>query len=354
MVKTRKQLLSVVLAALLLLLAVLTILNAQDLGIKSKKPVFGGACKACPWGVLAAVVKDAMQPYGYDVQLCYNCAQAEAPRLVADAKMPPPWKQGKSAEFPPFLIPAPPDGPVDFGATSAQNVWAAYQGTQGYAGERKRTNLRLFANIQSPTYFAIAVKSDLGITDLSGLKTLKRPIKVLAAANDITKAILGHYGLSQQEIEAAGGRFANPQTFAERKDFDVVMANASMGNAPEYNVWLEISQKFDLTFLELPRELLVQLAKENYMEVGTIPLRMYRGVDRPISALARTGTVIYGRQDAPADFAYTVAKAMDEHQDLLQWSSLNFSYNVRNVWKAYGIPLHPGAEKYYRERGYIK
>jgi TRAP-type uncharacterized transport system substrate-binding protein len=45
---------------------------------------------------------------------------------------------------------------------------------------------------------------------------------------------------------------------------------------------------------------------------------------------------------------------MDEHQDLLQWAHLNFSYKVRNVWNALDIPLHPGAARYYRERRYMK
>ena len=56
----------------------------------------------------------------------------------------------------------------------------------------------------------------------------------------------------------------------------------------------------------------------------------------------------------PDDFAYLVARALDEHQDLLQWSHLNFSYNIHTVWKALDAPLHPGAAKYYRERGYMK
>lgn len=56
----------------------------------------------------------------------------------------------------------------------------------------------------------------------------------------------------------------------------------------------------------------------------------------------------------PDHFAYTLAKAMDEHQDLLQWSHMNFSYNLHAVWKAFGVPLHPGAARYYREKGYMK
>ena len=32
---------------------------------------------------------------------------------------------------------------------------------------------------------------------------------------------------------------------------------------------------------------------------------------------------------------------------------LYFSYNIHAVWKAYGVPLHPGAARYYKERGYM-
>ena len=62
-------------------------------GISVKRPVFGGACKLCPWGALGEIVKQAMKPYGYDVQLCYNCNRADAPRIVAGAKLPPPYEK---------------------------------------------------------------------------------------------------------------------------------------------------------------------------------------------------------------------------------------------------------------------
>ena len=85
-----------------------------------------------------------------------------------------------------------------------------------------------------------------------------------------------------------------------------------------------------------------------------IPLGLFRGVDRPIPTVARMGIVVYGRTDMPDDFAYTLAKAMDEHQDLLQWTHMNFSYNPHKVWKAFDVPLHPGAARYYKERGYTE
>ena len=41
---------------------------------------------------MAEVVQAAMKPYGYDVQICYNCNAIDAPRIVADARTPPPYK----------------------------------------------------------------------------------------------------------------------------------------------------------------------------------------------------------------------------------------------------------------------
>jgi len=56
----------------------------------------------------------------------------------------------------------------------------------------------------------------------------------------------------------------------------------------------------------------------------------------------------------PADFAYTLAKALDENQEMLAWTQMNWSYNRHTVWKNFDVPLHPGAARYYKEAGYMK
>ena len=148
--------------------------HAQEYGIKAKRPVIAGACKVCPWGAVAEIVKTAMQPYGYDVQICYKCATSEGPREVAGALKPGDIQRAYQAF--PFIardqMPPPPDAPVDFGATSVQNLWYAYQGTHAYAHDKEgpRRNLRLLATIQAPNYLIVAVRSALGITDLSQVK----------------------------------------------------------------------------------------------------------------------------------------------------------------------------------------
>jgi TRAP transporter TAXI family solute receptor len=329
--------------------------SEKQTGIEAKKPVFGGACKICPWGAMAEIVKTAMKPYGYDVQICYNCNAADAPRIVSEARMPPPYRPDRAV--PEILAPrnAPDLGAVDFGATAIQFLRNAYRGTGPYARDNKpRTNLLLIANIQDPSYVLVAAKTETGITDLSQIKDKKWPVCILTAGiGGDSSSILTHFGLSRQTIEAAGGSIGNTPDL--RENFDVVIGGGGvMSTAPEWSIWTEISQKFNLTFIQLPDNLLDILAKDGEQERGTIPPGLYRGVDRPIQTVVRTGTVIYCRDDTPDYFTYIVAKAMDEQQQLLQWSHLNFSYNIHTVWNGYEVPLHPGAARYYKEKGYMK
>ncbi|MBI4480861.1 MAG: TAXI family TRAP transporter solute-binding subunit [Acidobacteria bacterium] len=327
--------------------------GAAKTGFAVKKPVFGGACVSCPWGAMAIVVKKALAPYGWDVQICWSCAGgARAARLMAAGVMAPP-----PANPTPDSPPTPP-GVIDFGATGAQFLWWAYQGTHDFAKdpEGPRKNLRIIANIQDPQYMLVAVKADSGITDLRQIPEKKLPVRIMASTVGglVTPAILDYYGLTKEAVAANGGQLMTSAPVAERSKLDVIIGFGTIDNAPEYNIWYDVSQRLDLKYLELPKDLREKLEKEFDLEEQGIPEGLLRGVDRRIPAVARTGTVIYGRTDMPDDFAYTVAKAMDEHQELLQWSNMAFSYNWHTVWKAYGVPLHPGAARYYKERGYMK
>jgi len=326
-------------------------------GAGARKPVFGGACRLCPWGAMAEVVQAAMRPYGYDVQICYNCNAVDAPRIVSEARMPPPYSP--DPVVPEILAPrnAPGLGPVDLGAVAIQFLRDAYRGRGFYVQDPPRRNLRLIAKIQDPSYVLVAARADTGITDLAQVREKRWPVRILMAGigRDSASRILEHYGLTEDVVEAAGGRVLRAHALAEGQGFDVVVGGAGvMTTAPEWSIWTEISHSFDLDFIELPDDLLEELAREGELERGAIPVGLYPGVVRPIPTVVRTGTVVYGRDDTPDDLAYDVARALDEQQQLFQWRHLSFSYNVHDVWNAYEVPLHPGAARYYREKGYMK
>jgi TRAP transporter TAXI family solute receptor len=328
--------------------------RTQAYGIAAKRPVFAGACHYCPYGAIAEVVKAAMKPYGYDVQICYICASTIGPRQVAGALVP---QRRERPPLPPgFQIMGPeepvPQGPVDFGATNIFNLRAAYEGREGrgdYGKEGPRRNLRIFAVVDYPNYLLVAATKASGITDLAQLKGRKTPLRVVVD-HDRSMEVLGYYGLTEESIKAAGGTVRDG---AHRSDFDLVIFGGTLSNAPEQNIWYEITQKYDLVFLQMPDDLIAKLEKDPDYARRAIPLGLMRGVDRNIPTVARRAYVVFGRSDAPDEFAYVVARALDEQQDLWMWAPIPLYYNPRTAWKTSGLPLHPGAERYYHEKGYM-
>jgi len=326
--------------------------TAQSNGIAAKRPVFGGACPACPWGAMADVVKAAMKPYGYDVQICYYCAgSARAARLMAAASEATPPQNPT-----PDTLPTP-AGRLDFGATGTELLQYAYLGIHDFAHDKEgaRKNLRLIARIQTPSYFMVAVDAKSGITDLKQIADKKMPVHLLVRGGietPINKAFLDYYGLSDEKVRSFGGTTGDRYTRGTKAD--VIVGWAALVGAPEYAAWYEASQMQELVYLDIPADLRASLAKAFYVEEQTAPQGLLKGVTRRIPTVARNGTAVYGRDDMPDSFAYDVAKALDEQKGALQWSDMPFSYNPQNVWKNYDVPLHPGAAKYYRERGYMK
>jgi len=138
-------------------------------------------------------------------------------------------------------------------------------------------------------------------------------------------------------------------------EFDVIVSDlASPANNPESAFWTTLSQRHDLLFLDLSEELLGRLMASGTVERVTAKWGLLRGVDRPIQTVARSGEAVFARSDTPEQAAYDIAKAIDEHRSALRWYIRPYSYQPRTVTKNFSVPLHPGAERYYREKGYIQ
>jgi TRAP-type uncharacterized transport system substrate-binding protein len=321
--------------------------SSPPYGIAFKRPVFAGACKACPWGVLAYVTAEAMEPMGYKLQICWVCWGSFGPREMADKTVPispSPNPAAEYAEEPPPAVP-------DISATSMVNLVAAWNGTGAYAADnKKRQNYRIIAVVQQPNFLTIAINRKSGITDLSQVKDRTQPTWI--AGND--KTVLDYYGITEEGLKAHGGGFVTTDDRLKRAAADIFIGGALLVDTPEQRMWYEVSQLDDLYFPDIPEALIQKELQSSDYTRGTIPLAMLRGVNRPIATVMREAHVIYVRDDAPDSFAYDVAKALDEHQERFRLHGDPFYYDPRLVGVSAVIPLHPGALKYYRERGYVK
>jgi hypothetical protein len=328
---------------------------APSATIADKKPVFAGACKACPWGILASVTAEALKFYGYDTQICWVCATTMGPRQVGDKTKPKPINMaGSATEIPASWIEPPPDAVPDFGATSEVNLINAWNGTGDYAKDHKqRRNYRVIAVVRTSTYMLAAASKKSGITNLNQIKDRREPTFIERGSD--ADIVFDYYGIKPEEIKARGGAVLQAVIGGSREhraSADVFIGTGLMANTPEQGWWNEASQLNDLVFLDFDEPLIAKLAAEPGFVRATAPLGLLRGVLRPIPTAMRPNHVIYARDDTPDDFAYAVAKALDEHRELFQVQLEPWYYDSRTVAVSRVIPLHPGAIKYYRERGY--
>ena len=105
---------------------------------------------------------------------------------------------------------------------------------------------------------------------------------------------------------------------------------------------------------DLPDGVLSELAKQG---LNPLPLpKWFKGQSAPTKAVD-LGTVLIANKSLPDDIAYTITKTLCENQKAMAAAHKAWaSFKPEEAWKPEktGIKLHPGAERYYKERGWIK
>lgn len=106
--------------------------------------------------------------------------------------------------------------------------------------------------------------------------------------------------------------------------------------------------------LSLPDELIDALNKEYGFNKGVIPAGTYPNQDVDIATI-RMGTVIMVHADQSEDSVYKITKTFCEHTDkLIAIHSSMAAFNCSKATENAPIPVHSGAMKYYREKGYVQ
>lgn len=345
---------------------------SQSTGYATHSPVLAGACKFCVWGALADTVQQSMHGTGWNIRVCYTCAGGEKEVINVEDHV-----NGATLAYNPTSLeaegvppsevsyeePPPPNAPVDFGIATPSFLWWGYSGQETKAGMSDLPpfkDLRLIGTIVQPIFLVTAATTQSGITSLADVKTLVsegKPVHIVwdnGISSVAAQTVLSYYGLSVASIEAAGGTVESGINPADRSPVDVVIYTGDLSEADEFNVLYQLSQQYNLNYFQLPKALLHELTGDYDMVPLTMPDGFLRGVWKPIQTVGYLGDSVYGRCDMPNQFAYDVAKALNQNQLLLETGFEHFSYDPAQVWKAYGVPLAAGAEQYYRQMGYIK
>ena len=176
----------------------------------------------------------------------------------------------------------------------------------------------------------------------------------------LVKNILKFYGTSLEDLEKAGGKifhavYSDMVNLYQDKHVDFVFTHLALPGA----AITEMTVSRDSTLLAVSDECIDQLNKD----LGTlsrdsgktiIPAGTYKGQDKDVAAVVTAGELLVNK-DVPDITAYTIIKIICENVDELhRINAANKNFIPEKGWANVAVPLHPGAEKYYKEKGYMK
>ena len=244
----------------------------------------------------------------------------------------------------------------------ATSKWA-WDGEQELYKGRKHQNIRsLVGGINSVWVVAMLREEYIARTGNDSVEKAlaDKNIRIImkpagSSVPPAVRMITESLGTSLEKVRAGGAQLiqvdaAQTSSLLREGRADLYFETATRGHPAVTEVTLTTPMRF----VDLPDKALKLMA-----ERGLKPLPMpewFKGQKGPTRG-ADLGTHIIAHKDLPDNIAYLVTKLIVENKDKLvarhqAWSD----FNPDEAWKPENnaVPLHPGAAKYYRERGWLK
>jgi hypothetical protein len=252
-------------------------------------------------------------------------------------------------------------GKADIALSNVQTSLLAARGDELYGG-KKATKIRALVGGLNPVFVGVMVRNEFiqrtGLDTLDKILDSGKPIRILMKpqGSNIPPAvdtILAAHGLDRAKIRANGGEIIQvdvAQTPAIMRDgrADILIDTILKGHP----MITEVSLTADVRFVDLSQRALDALAKSG-VKPSSFPV-WFKGQDKPTKS-GDFGTVLIASIDLPEDVAYLITKTVvekmpDMAKDYPAWA--NFKPEEAAKPENVGIPLHPGAARYFKERGF--
>jgi len=121
--------------------------------------------------------------------------------------------------------------------------------------------------------------------------------------------------------------------------------------------WGQTAVDHGFRYLPLDGKIMKSLVAMGY-RASVVPKSRFRGMPEDVPTLDFSGWPMVVRADMPDEVAYALCEAIEARRDLMptdNYKPLEVAQLCANDEEApRDVPLHPGAERFYRERGYLK
>ena len=241
------------------------------------------------------------------------------------------------------------EGRGEIGFALGDSVAAAWAGDEEAGFPAKLDKLRGIAGIY-PNYIQIVVSKDSGVTDFAGLKGKSLSVGAPASGTELNaRAIFGAMGMSYDDLgKVEYLPFAESVELIKNRQLDGTLQSAGLGVASIR----DLSSSIPITVVAVPASVAEKLGAP-YIAT-TIPAGTYDGQDEDVPTVAVSNYLVTS-SDVSDEIAYEMTKVLFENLSTLEASHKAASLiKLANALDGMPIPLHPGAEKYYREQGILK
>jgi TRAP-type uncharacterized transport system substrate-binding protein len=243
-------------------------------------------------------------------------------------------------------------------------VAMAYRG-KGYY--RQKMPLRVLGCFPSWDRIALVVSRDLDVRSLHDLARRKIPLKVSTRFSGVNNAtyytiatILSLYGCSFEKIKRWGGRVQEcGQPFAPerlkgigKRSLDAVFDEGVSTTGG----WLDQALDNGYEVITLEPEIVRKLEQMGYSR-SVLPKSRYPQLKEDLLTLDFSGWALVTHKWLPNKVAYAAIETLEERQKSIPVDD-NEPLNMHELGDGsekcpLKIPLHPGAMKYYKEKGYL-
>ena len=226
----------------------------------------------------------------------------------------------------------------------------AWKGDTEAGFPKKLDKLRGLAGTYS-NYIQIVASADSGIKTLADLKGKRISVGAAKSGTELNaRAILKAAGLGygdMAKVEYLG--FGESVELMKNRQLDATLQSAGLGVASIR----DLSTSVKIVLIPVPTDVVAKVGDAAY-QPAMIPANTYGGQTEAVPTAAITNFLVT-HSEVSNDMAYRMAKAMFDNIDTL-YAAHNAAKVIKreNAIKGMPIPLHPGAEKYYREVGLIK
>ncbi len=246
-------------------------------------------------------------------------------------------------------------GQMEAGLTGAATLYFAYHGTGKFEGKAK-PNLRVIAKLY-PEDMHLVMKKGMTMDSLAELKGQRVGIAQAGSGTQIAvELILDQYGVNRDNIDEA--ELNNAQSAERIADGHLdayfyvagtpVAAMIQLDNTKGMEIYsfsdAEVTAAHDL----LP-----------YYDQSLIPAGTYAGIDYDVNTIAVNG-ILVTNIDQDEELIYEVTKALwnDTTRKLLDTGHAKGKVirleTALDGIEGLDVPLHPGAERFYKEVGMLQ